>query len=199
MPDGAVYVDGYAGRALSVQTVQYMYVNTPFINLANRPFTMEAWIYLTSLNTVSETGIFGQCETYTLGHCLHFVIRSQRLYMGFFADDLASPTNLTTNTWTHVAFVYDLAANRKSIYINGYLDASSPSNGSYQGTSGMMYVGLTGLPGSTFPFSGYMDQVSDSINRCNQWVCPLLGDHQQSSEVSMRNSQRCQSRLSIFV
>lgn len=173
MQDGAVYVDGYVGRALSIQAVQYMYVNTPFINLANRPFTMEAWIFLTSINTTEETGIFGQCEKETLDRCLHFDIRGQKLFMGFYSDDLTGPTNLIIQIWTHVAFVYDMATNTKLIYINGRLDNSAPSNSSYQGTSGMMYVGLSGLQSATLPFSGYMDQVSDSIDRWIRWICPL--------------------------
>jgi hypothetical protein len=69
---------------------------------------------------------------------------------------------LTTNTWYHVAGVYDAAAQTLSIYVNGVLD-----NGVLSGTvpaaqsDATVNVNIaqrTGMPG-TFNFRGRIDEV----------------------------------------
>ena len=42
--------------------------------------------------------------------------------MGFMNNDCASSHTVTLNSWTHVAFIFDLTTMKQSIYMNGVLD-----------------------------------------------------------------------------
>ena len=160
MSNAAAYVTGYVGQALAVNSVQYMTVSS-YLNLNSRSFTVEAWIYITSsLTSSTDYGIFGQCQTANTRQCLHYLIRTNKIFMGFMFDDLIGSTTVSTNAWIHVAFVYDITTNTKAIYYNGISDGSSPSGGSYQGTSGSMNIGYATVPSGVTPLPGYIDQVS---------------------------------------
>ena len=78
--------------------------------------------------------------------------------MGFYSDDLMGSTSITANTWYHVAYVYNLSSNTKSVYLNGILDGSTTAGSSYQGTSGAVTLGIA--LNSAGYFNGYLDQVS---------------------------------------
>jgi hypothetical protein len=72
---------------------QSVTVNSPFLTIANTSFTFVVWMYANSLynsNPYTDNYIIGQYEQSILDHALHIMIRNQRAYFGFFADDLAS-------------------------------------------------------------------------------------------------------------
>ena len=160
MASGTTYLSGYVDQALPIVSSQYVTINSPFLNLANRAFTVEAWIFLTSLNSTTDTALFAQCQAFSARNCLHYVIRSNKLYMGFFSDDTSGVTNVSLNVWFHIAFVYNFAANTKSIYLDGILDGFGASVGAYQGTSGVTFIGYFNNSSPVNPLSGYIDQVS---------------------------------------
>ena len=95
---GATYSNityfGY-GMSLSLNSSsnQYAEVASPFFNLSYTSFTLEAWI-----NGWSYTGdksIFGQCQCQLCrDQCLHMIIRSGKMYMGFGLDDLQGTLTL---------------------------------------------------------------------------------------------------------
>jgi len=98
---------GY-GRALNLlgSSNQSFVVSTPFLDLTYKSFTIEAWIYSTI--ATGDRGIFGQCQCSTCANeCFYFIVRTNRLYVGFTLNDLLGSTILATNTWYHVAFVYN--------------------------------------------------------------------------------------------
>ena len=159
MDSSTTYTPGYISQALVVNSTDYVTV-TSYLSFVNQSFTIEAWIYLTSLNSSVDNGIFGQCQNITTDRCLHFVIRSNKIYMGFFGDDISGTTTLWTNVWTHVAFTYDLATNTKSLYLNGRPENSKTTGTSYQGNSGVIYIGYTTISRTVNPLPGYIDQVS---------------------------------------
>jgi hypothetical protein len=162
--NGASYTSGYVNQALIVTSTQYMIVSSSFLTFASRSFTIEGWIFVTSITSSVDYGIFGQCQsTSTTRLCLHFLIRSSKLYMGFLNDDIAGATTLPTNVWTHVACMFDLTSNTKSVYLNGILDGSTTSGSYYQGTTGVMNVGYAITSGSVTPLPGYIDQVNTLI------------------------------------
>ena len=163
MDTAAVYVTGYVNKALVANGSQYVDVTTPFLNLTSRSFTVEAWIFVFSLSWWPDHGILAQCESFTTGRCLHFMIRSNRLYMGFFSDDLTGSTDVPVNVWTHVAFMYDFSTNTKSIYMNGILDGVTTVGSHYKGISGHTYIGHGVLAGPVTAFPGYIDKVSHSL------------------------------------
>jgi hypothetical protein len=84
---------GYNGAGaclmLSSASSQSASVASPFLNMANKSFTLEAWIFPNSLNNPTDTAIFGQYESSTTDRAMHINIRSQRIYFGLFADDLS--------------------------------------------------------------------------------------------------------------
>ena len=162
MNNTATYVIGYVGQALVLNSTQYMTVSS-YLNLNSRSFTVEAWIYITSsLSSSIDYGIFGQYQTFSNDRNLLILIRANKLHMGFYSDDLDGNTTLWLNNWIHVAFVYDITTNTKSIYYNGRLDGFVTTGTSYQGTSGSRIIGYAILPGSVTPLPGCIDQVSFS-------------------------------------
>ena len=73
-----------------------------------------------------------------------------------------SATVLNTNTWYHIAGVYNAAAATLSIYVNGVLDngvlSGTVPSSQFNSTSGVNIGQRTGFPG-TFNFLGVIDEV----------------------------------------
>jgi hypothetical protein len=146
-------INGY-GSALYINRSQNQFVEvSTYRNLTYRSFTVEMWFYWISLTT-ADYGFFGQYHAQTADQSLHCMIRNEKLFLGFFSDDLSGSTNIQINTWYHVAFVYDYSSSTQKIYLNGILD-SSRSSSPYQGTSGSIAIGKTEqIPGTPNYFFG---------------------------------------------
>ncbi|CAF1476308.1 unnamed protein product [Rotaria sordida] len=95
------YISGYVDQALIVNSVQYVTVSS-YLSFFSRSFTIEAWIYVTSLISSVDYGIFGQYQAATTRQWLFCIIRSNKMFFGFFNDDVGGSTTLSTNIWTHV-------------------------------------------------------------------------------------------------
>ena len=148
---------GYGANLLFNSTLnQSVVVASPFLNLSYTSFTLEAWIFSSSL--VGDNGIFSQCQCSSCqDQCLHLIIRNARMYMGFTLDDLVGVNTVPLNSWTHVAYVYDYSTRTQLIYLQGVLDNSKTSAGPYQGQSGSIVIGSSHLSSSSF--NGFMDNV----------------------------------------
>jgi hypothetical protein len=87
---------GYNGAGacllLASASSQSVSVASPFLNMANKSFTLEVWIYPNTLNNPTDTAIFGQYESSTADRAMHINIRSRCIYFGLFADDLSGTT-----------------------------------------------------------------------------------------------------------
>lgn len=87
---------GYNGAGaclwLNRASSQSASVNSPFLDMVNRSFTLEAWIYPNTLATGTDYAIFGQFDTGSTSRGLHIIIRNQRIYFGFFGDDVSGVT-----------------------------------------------------------------------------------------------------------
>jgi hypothetical protein len=177
--NGAAFMTGYIGQAIVLRNSSSQYVNVSYINLVNQSFTIEAWVYLYTLSSTNDLPILGECELPILDSCLHCIIRQNKLFMGFFSDDLAGTTNFTAYTWYHVAYVYDYSLNVKSVYLNGLLDATSaasiltPSIGPFLGTNGSVTMGTWGPSPQSF-WDGLLDQVT--ITNRVKTSCEILND-----------------------
>ncbi|CAF3409239.1 unnamed protein product [Rotaria sp. Silwood2] len=87
---------GYNGAGscllLSQLQQQSVTVNTPpFLNMSFTSFTVEVWIYANTLynnDSFMDNTIFGQFQQNTSDHSLYLTIRNQRIYFGFFDDDI---------------------------------------------------------------------------------------------------------------
>jgi hypothetical protein len=68
-------------------------INTPpFLNMAYTSFTLETWMYAQTLcnsNPYTDNAVFGQFQQNTLDHSLHIIVRNQRIYLGFYSDDVS--------------------------------------------------------------------------------------------------------------
>ena len=53
--------------------------------------------------------------------CLHLLIRQQKLYRGFYGNDLAGIIRLVASKWYYIAFVFDSVTRTQSIYLDGIL------------------------------------------------------------------------------
>ena len=71
---------------------QYTSVASPFLNMAYKSFTVEIWVYPNILASGADYGIFAQTDAGNTSRALHLNIRNQRIYMGFFSDDLPGNT-----------------------------------------------------------------------------------------------------------
>ncbi len=78
-----IYLNRTASQAVTIFA-------PPFLNMAYTSFTLEAWMYATSLcngTPYSDNALFGQWDQNTLDRSLHIIVRNQRIYFGFWADD----------------------------------------------------------------------------------------------------------------
>ncbi|CAF2944210.1 unnamed protein product, partial [Rotaria sp. Silwood2] len=151
-------ITGY-GSALSVNrsTTQYVSISNYF-SLTYTSFTIEMWIYATAL-AIGEYGLFSQSQQLSINLNLHCVIRSYRMYMGFYANDVNSTTNIAINTWYHVAFVYNYPLRQQILYLNGVKVGLHSSAGPLVITSGPIAIGAADSSGAYDSFNGYIDQV----------------------------------------
>ncbi|CAF0805088.1 unnamed protein product [Adineta steineri] len=137
--------------------------NPPFLNMSYTSLTLEVWIYAQTLcnsNPYTDNSIFGQLDQGTQDRTLHFIIRNQRIYLGFFLDDDPGTQILNTKQWYHLAYVYDYSINTQYVYVNGYLDTSRSSSGPYQGMTGPVTIGTIGLNASNDQFDGCLDSMA---------------------------------------
>ena len=85
----------------------------PFLNMAQTSFSLVAWVLATSYNNVasgsgrSDSAIFGQYESNTQDRSLHIIVRNQRIYLGFFSDDIQGNQILQPGVWYHVRLLVD--------------------------------------------------------------------------------------------
>ncbi|CAF1474792.1 unnamed protein product, partial [Adineta steineri] len=149
-----------SGYALKLIRNSNQYIKIPtYKSFVNTSFTVEMWIYPTTLQDYTDFGLFTQRDTESQDRLLQMIIRGYYLYFDFFADGVTGTTSLSTYTWYHVAFVYDYLAKTQTVYLNGYQDASRVSNQPYLGTSGSINIGMVTYSGGYYYFDGYIGQV----------------------------------------
>ena len=58
--------------------------------MAYTSFTLEVWMYAQSLcnGGCSDNALFGQFQQNTQSRSLHIIVRNQRIYLGFYSDDV---------------------------------------------------------------------------------------------------------------
>jgi len=102
-------INGY-GSCLYLDASQYQSVTIyepPFLNMAYTSFSLVAWVKPNTLRTDGEpncdNAIFGQFEQNTDDRSLHIIVRQQRIYLGFYNDDIRGNEMLYPNNWYHVS------------------------------------------------------------------------------------------------
>ncbi|CAF1435857.1 unnamed protein product, partial [Adineta steineri] len=154
-----------SGYALELIRSSYQYIEIPtYESFVNTSFTVEMWIYPTTLSNGNYYGLFTQYDTSAGDHSLQMMIRGLQLSLDFYADRVTGTTSLTTNTWYHAAFVYDYPSKTQSVYLNGYQDGISGSVGPYLGMAGPINIGMYYDAWNYGCFDGYIDQVTLYMN-----------------------------------
>ena len=93
----------------------------PFLNMAYTSFSLVAWVKATTLRngglpTGDDNAIFGQYENNTQDRSLHIIVRQQRIYLGFYNDDIQGNKTLYPNNWYHVSIFYILFLMKNCLY-----------------------------------------------------------------------------------
>ena len=148
-PYYSAYFDG-TGDYLSLSTIQ---------NFGTADFTVEAWVYLTAVNTngiYASTGGTGKSRLYThitnTGSKLQATLRNSD---GTNEVDYTGSTTINLNTWYHVAIVrYN---NTLYLYVNGVSDMTpTPVT---QNLSTNDSFSTVGSANATRLFNGYMSNL----------------------------------------
>ena len=145
---GASAKDAVTGKAFAVQgTPQWQDGGLVFsneaaipvgsIDLANRSFTLAAWVNVAELRNGKDAGFFGGKAPMGAGQDdagskLHAGVEGGKLQFAFFGRDVSGQAVFPLGQWVHVAYVYDHAAGRGTIYRDGSVDAQK-SQKPYEG------------------------------------------------------------------
>ncbi len=160
---GALWVTGQLGSALQFNGSN-AYVGAPHIPLNSQSFTIAMWI-----NPVLYTAqqiIFGQHESGSQNLSMHFRLGGPggtgpapgAVRMGFYSNDLNTAADVVKdNTWYHLTFWYDFAAQNRKIYVNGVETAQGAAS-PYLGASGETNIGRW-HSGNAQWFQGIIDDV----------------------------------------
>ncbi|MFU8848957.1 MAG: LamG-like jellyroll fold domain-containing protein [Opitutales bacterium] len=105
-------------------------------SLAGRSFTVEAWIFLNAAG--GDRPVLAQVGPENL---LHFLVRNNRLHLGFWNDDLTGATDVPTNEWVHVAYTYDAATRTQRLYLNGQNDGNRVANAPFAENNLPLHIG----------------------------------------------------------
>ena len=160
--EGASAKDAVTGRSFAVQGAAahqdggLVFSNDASIpvgsiDLANRSFTLAAWVNVAELAGGKNVGLFGgkapmgagQDEA---GSKLHAGIENGKLQFAFLGRDVSGQAAFPIGQWVHVAYVYDQAAGKGTIYRDGSVDvqkSQKPYEGALEtiGTTPMMHGG----------------------------------------------------------
>lgn len=139
-------------------------------------FTIEAWVYLSSLSSVATLFDFrpvGEVQgAYPL---LHFTSNGAVEFVTNYALSpsvtlISSDNEITTNVWTHVAA--SRKSNVLSIFVGGDLVASTADNVNY--APSICTIGRSNYTGYPEPLTGYIDEfrVTKGVARYTENFTP---------------------------
>jgi DNA-binding SARP family transcriptional activator len=128
------------------------------LHMKDHDFTVTVWVKIPRyIENKTDYCILGtKNNAYQQG--LHFLIRGEKPYMGFFNNDLAGNTILEAGKWYHLGWRYNKINGEQAIFVNGKLDAISLNRPAYLG-SDSIYVGYADL-GKRFQFIGALDNLT---------------------------------------
>eukprot|EP01047_Picozoa_sp_COSAG01_P013358 COSAG01_NODE_624_length_14732_cov_58.900772_2_plen_2421_part_00 len=121
--DAVNLTNGHAwSEAQALTSFPYKISNAKSLGMTNSSFTAMAWVNRRERLGAIDYTVFGTQAT-SIREGLHFAVRYGKYYMGFFGAgmDCSSSAVSTTETWEHVAFVYDRNSQTQQIYVNGHL------------------------------------------------------------------------------
>lgn len=124
------------------------------VNIANHDFTIEFWAR--RLPNTGNCFVIGH-GTYNKGeYGLHIGFRDNRMYFGFWGDDVQTKKEYTDSAWHHWAVTYDTTTKKQTIYRDGIKENDREAKEHYKGAS-TLYIGC--MKGSTWFYNGELDEV----------------------------------------
>jgi hypothetical protein len=102
-------------------------------------YTMEAWVYPTSLT--SDRTMFGTNQS-ALRQGLHLVFRSGQIYQGHYASDFTAGT-VTTNNWYQIVYTYNASTGACEIFKNSVSQGTGTIS-SFIGTTNILIASWGG-------------------------------------------------------
>ncbi|WP_159522484.1 LamG-like jellyroll fold domain-containing protein [Sunxiuqinia indica] len=127
------------------------------LKLRDHDFTVSTWIKIKDYNvTERDISILGTKGS-SYQQSIHLVLRNQKPYFGFYANDLQGNTTIEAGRWYHLVWRYNKLTGEQAIYVDGKLDSRSLGHPSYKGRENI-YVGMTGYSASTH-MNGRIDDL----------------------------------------
>ncbi|CAF0713567.1 unnamed protein product [Adineta steineri] len=139
---------------------QSVYINaTPYIDLRNISFSVEAWIKPTIVTDGIEHVILAQCGSLYGYSCMRVSIGNLgSMSFLFRSDTQIGLQSISINVWSHLAYVYNKTAGTMSLYLNGTLDTSGSGHGPYLGPPTFFQIGNIDMIGSIY-YDGCIDDI----------------------------------------
>ncbi|CAF1181192.1 unnamed protein product [Adineta steineri] len=143
----------------------------------NRSFTVEAWIYPSTISTGSpyvDMVIYAQTSATQIYQVMYMMLRNGTGYGAFYGDDVQGSTIFQAHEWQHIAFTYDYTMTTQVIYINGVADAINSQAPPCLSTGGIQTIGVYTSYNGGF-YNGYVDQLEISLGRAKS-AAEILDD-----------------------
>ena len=162
---GANFTDGEVGQAFSFNGTSSSYVSipdSPLLDSFTNSITIELWLKANQTNAnsnwqtiVSKGNAAWEIQATVYARTVSFFMGGPN------PSNVTGSRNVQDGQWHHVAAVYD--GTNINLYVDGTLDASTPSTGgivqnSYPMGIGYSAQGLGGSPG--YFYNGKVDEVS---------------------------------------
>jgi hypothetical protein len=104
--------------------------------------------------------LLSHCGATIQDQCLQILIVNGKVYFGFYNDDLAGSTQLSSNQWYHVAYVYNRTSSGRFVYLNGNQDGSQMSLQPYIGNASQLTMGAIPLFIYVTFLNGFVDKLT---------------------------------------
>ena len=126
------------------------------LSLRNHDFTISAWVKLDENDNTDNSILGTTVRSYQEG--IHFTIRENKPYFGFYSNDVQGNVKLDNGVWYHVVARYNKLNGEQAIYVNGKLDSKSFGHPPYQGKEDII-IGNASFGWKAF-FNGSLDEIA---------------------------------------
>jgi PGF-CTERM protein/uncharacterized repeat protein (TIGR01451 family) len=161
--DGATWVEGKFGQALSFDGVNdYVEVpDSPELSGGGKSLTVEAWVKPESVSAHVVIGKYRDISSKDWGiNILRNKLHFQYEFKGNNYDSFYGNSNLNTNVWYHVAFVYSYTDKTIILYLNGMNDGMRTLPTDLPDTDTPVQIGrVGGSYGNVNLFKGLIDEI----------------------------------------
>jgi hypothetical protein len=133
-------------------------IDNPNNRLDTGPFTIEAWIYPTSVSPAANFTIICKGASSATGTWQFDISSTSKLRFQYdSASAITSSGSLTANVWTHVAVVREgTGSNQTKLYINGSNDGTGTVSSNFNTTS---TVKIGQNRDSNIEYTGFIDDL----------------------------------------